>query len=333
MICIDGSQGEGGGAIVRTALALSLATHKPCTITNIRQGRPKPGLKHQHLHAIRLIEALTDSHVDGAELAATSITFIPGHFSSFEAEVDTTTAASITLLLQAILPALITRAEAFRLRIIGGTDVAWSQPIDHFAHVLLPILDRLKPITCRVGCSGFYPKGGGVVELCIAKGIAERPIELTRFANPDRILILSKADERLRASKVAERQADAAAALLPFPCERRILYERCASPGSVITLIAASGLGADALGERGVRAEQVGAKAARQLRRLLDAGAACDEHSADALIPYLAIFGGCVRIPALTAHVRSNIDVVEAFAPGHIMRKDHELSAARLIES
>ncbi|MFQ6062762.1 MAG: RNA 3'-terminal phosphate cyclase, partial [Methanosarcinales archaeon] len=130
MIEIDGSYGEGGGQIVRTAVALSAVTGLPAHIKNIRSNRPNPGLSAQHQKAIETLKRITDAEVHGLELRSTELTFIPSEIKSGIYKVDIGTAGSISLLLQCIMPISAKIKSPLQLQITGGTDVAWSPPID-----------------------------------------------------------------------------------------------------------------------------------------------------------------------------------------------------------
>ncbi|MBS3176870.1 RNA 3'-terminal phosphate cyclase, partial [Candidatus Woesearchaeota archaeon] len=165
MIEIDGSHGEAGGQIVRTALALSVLCGKAFRITNIRQGRPEPGLKAQHVQCIEALKKLCVCDVEGATLGSSTLTFTPGKFLPKNIEVNIGTAGSITLLLQSILLPCMFASKPITLKIMGGTDVKWAMPVDYFKEVLVPQLRRYCDIDIKVIKRGYYPKGGGVVEI------------------------------------------------------------------------------------------------------------------------------------------------------------------------
>ena len=140
MIQLDGSYLEGGGQMVRTALALSTVLQKPFEITNIRKGRAQPGLKKQHLYGIKALQQMCDAKVGGAELGSEKLRYLPGKISGSKINVDIETAGSITLLLQSVLlPALIS-PKSTTIEIIGGTDVAWSPQIDYVREIIMPQL-------------------------------------------------------------------------------------------------------------------------------------------------------------------------------------------------
>jgi RNA 3'-terminal phosphate cyclase len=226
---------------------------------------------------------------------------------------------------------------ATTLRISGGTDTRWSIPVDYFTSLILPVFRRLGRIEAVVTQRGFYPKGQGVLELKIRPElppIAARDagvwqgevrrmlpmLDLGARRKPKAIKGISAASEFLSKARVAERQAESAGGVLGtgLPVEIRTEYCRTASAGTVITLWTVdeegrSLLGADALGEKGKPAEDVGREAAHKLMETLHAEAAVDVHLADNLVPLLAVVGGKIRTARITDHMRANIHVCEIF--------------------
>ena len=161
---IDGSQGEAGGQIIRTALALSTLTGKAFTLDKIRYNRPKRGLKAQHLTCVTALQQLCNAEVKGASIGSETLTFVPQKVNiPKELHLDIGTAGSITLLLQAVLPVIIFSKQKCSLHLKGGTDVAWSPPIDYVKHVLFPLLQPLAKIETTIETRGCYPRGGGKV--------------------------------------------------------------------------------------------------------------------------------------------------------------------------
>jgi RNA 3'-phosphate cyclase len=337
MIHIDGSYMEGGGQIVRTALALSTLTRKPFRVEKIRYNRPKPGLKRQHLSCIDALKQLAKAQVNGDRAGSVSLEFLPGAMSAGAFFIDIGTAGSITLLLQALLLPCMFAAGEVRLTIKGGTDTRWSIPVDFFTHVILPFYNQFASIEIKNIRRGFYPKGQGCIDLTVIPSFhvndfnrikefisrlrnSGAAIHLTDAPDPIRIEGISSASRQLKNAGVAERQVEGAAAIMGarYPLKLDCKYQRTASPGTVITLWAVGEkevvrAGADALGEKGVRAEEVGATAARKLLKILNSDAAVDRHLADNLIPLLAVVGGAIKSDKITGHIRSNIYVCEQF--------------------
>jgi RNA 3''-phosphate cyclase len=166
MIKIDGSFGEGGGQILRTAIALSAITGKAIHIYNIRAKRDNPGLRPQHLTAVKAIAEICNAKVEGLKISSKEITFIPGHVSAKNYEFNVGTAGSVTLVLQALLPVLNFAEKPIFVRLIGGTEVPKSPTFSYFRNVLLYYLFKMGlKINVNLLKHGFYPRGGGIVEV------------------------------------------------------------------------------------------------------------------------------------------------------------------------
>ena len=142
MIKIDGSYLEGGGQIVRTAVALSTLTKTPIKINKIRAGRTKPGLKNQHIYGIKALQELCNAEVKGLKPGSKSLEYNPQELNFKNISIDIKTAGSITLLMQALLPVCIFSSKNITIEINGGTDTKYSQPIDYFMNVFLPQISR-----------------------------------------------------------------------------------------------------------------------------------------------------------------------------------------------
>ncbi len=305
MIVIDGSYGEGGGQIVRTSVALSAVTGRPVRIENIRRNRPKPGLAAQHVRAIQALAEIARAETRGVKLESREIEFVPGRISAGTYDIDIGTAGSVTLLIQCILPALSAAEGPVTLRVKGGTDVRWSPTVDYLKNVALPAIS-LFGVIAEFACErrGYYPRGGGIVLL------RTEPSRL-RQARVDRLdsNILGISHCGSLPEHVARRQAEAALELLRengYEASIDLEVVSASSPGSGITLW--SGFkGSSALGERGVRAEDVGREAALGLLDELRSKASVDVHLADQLIPYLALAGGEFTVREISSHTKTNI--------------------------
>jgi RNA 3'-terminal phosphate cyclase (GTP) len=334
MIKLEGSYLEGGGQIVRTALALSTLTGKPFEVDSIRKGRPIPGLKNQHLFCVKALERLCNAKIEGDELGSTYLKYWPQQIKGQTISIDIGTAGSITLLLQSLLiPSIFADSKA-RLKITGGSDVIWSPQFDYFNNVIIPQVRRYADIEVKLERRGYYPKGGGKVGIKIKPkfsllNIKEAPkIDLSEQGNLIQIKGISHASTDLEKGNVAERQARAAKLVLnKFNCPVKIQTEYCEtlSTGSGITLWAVFSkgeetdfnepiiIGTDNLGERGKRAEVVGKEAAEKLVKEIESKAPVDLHLADNLIPFLSSFGGKIKVSKITDHALTNIYVCEQF--------------------
>lgn len=320
MIEIDGSHDEGGGQILRTAVGLSAFTGKAVSITGIRAKRSNPGMKHQHLEAVNAAARLCDAKVSGAAIGSTGITFEPGQIRAGHLSVKIPTAGSAALVLQALLiPAVRT---TLKIVIEGGATYGkWAPPMDFMANVLFPLLRRMGyNIQVLRLKDGFYPKGGALVEIAVKKSEL-KPIEL--FAKGKLIAVkgVSVASSQLERSHVAERQATAARKELFFrfedaPLKIDAFYRDSPCVGTGITLWAETEetiIGADALGEQGKSSESVGREAALRLVEEFE-NSTVDSHTADQLLPYLAIAGGGgFKTSRITGHIRTNAYIIEKF--------------------
>ena len=353
MIELDGSYGEGGGQMLRTGLALSMLTGKAFGIHSIRKNRPEPGLKPQHLTGIRLARDLCDAVVEGDELGSTKITFYPRKMKGRTISVDIGTAGSLTLLLQAVMPAVIFGPGKFRFKLTGGTDVNHSPPIDYLSNVLIPHLRKFADFEIEVPQRGFYPKGQGHLELRVKPKFIRNPDDIFdtflknnsfpkfNLTNKGKLLAIrgiSFSSSELEQADVSERQLKSARhsfSKLEIPPRIDPFYAKTASPGSIITLWAYFGdnepdennpvvLGSSGLGEKGKRAEIVGKEAGDYLAEEIASPACVDKFMADQLLIYLAIAGGKITIPQLTNHCRSGIYVIEKFL-GNVLKVEGNL--------
>jgi RNA 3'-terminal phosphate cyclase (ATP) len=329
MIEIDGSFGEGGGQIVRTAVALSAVTGKPVRITRIRQGRSKPGLAAQHARAITALAAISDARTSGATPGSSEIIFTPGEIRGGRHRVEIGTAGSVTLLMQCLLPALLRADGPSSLQIQGGTDVNWAPTVDYFKNVFLPALSSFGArVSLEVLQRGYYPRGQGEVLLEVepAKLKASHLISMAC----DTAQIIQNIQNTVQGvshcsslpEHVAARQADSAAEVLAQADFSAQIYRealRLPSLGSGITLWSGC-KGASSLGERGLPAEKVGRKAADELIMELRSPATVDVHLADQLIPYLALAGGSYTVREISLHAMTNIWTV-----GHFLDAEFEI--------
>ncbi len=312
MLEIDGSYGEGGGQLVRTAVALSAVTGREIRVTKIRKNRQNPGLKQQHLKALETAARICEARVSGLFPGSTELSFAPVEIKGGKYDIDIGTAGSITLFLQCLMPALPFAKEKVELTIRGGTDVAWAPTMDYLQQVTFKALEQLG-YTGRVVLKehGYYPKGGGRVsaffEPCMLQGFHFLKEE-------EEIRGISHASNL--PAHVPLRQAEAARIRLHeagYPSQIETKSFEAFSTGSGITLWAGF-LGGSALGERGLPAEKVGKHAAEEIISEMSAGNSVDIHLADQLIPYMALAGNSsYTVRELSLHTATNIWITEQF--------------------
>jgi len=318
LIEVDGSYGEGGGAVLRIATALSAVTSKPVHVTNIRSGRPKPGLMAQHLNAVKAVAALSNASISGLELGSTEIFFNPGSLNRGDYKIDIGTAGSITLILQAfMIPAAFADGPVI-INITGGTDLRWSPSVDYLENVMLPIL-RLMGYKARIKIlqRGHYPRGGGILKLEVdpIKNLEPLNVSDLKF---DCINGVSHAVKL--PVHIAERQAKSAENILlkeGYNSKIKIkTSERAIGPGSSIFLWTngSTPVSGSAVGEPDKRAEKVGSEAAKEILYHISRQSAVDRYMGDQIIPYIALAGESnVKTAELTQHALTNIHITEKF--------------------
>jgi len=334
LIEIDGSKYEGGGAMLRTACALSAVTKKPCRVFNIRKGREKTGLMPQHLLGIQALSQLCNGKLEGDYLGSEEIKFYPDEIKTKDLQIKIETAGSITLVLQTlILPSLVAPAP-LKITFEGGaTDTFFSPTIDYFRYVFLRILEKMESkVEVSVLKRGCYPEGGARVEVTVFPGQSGlKNLNLIERGNLKKILVISGASKFLKDKKVAERQIAGVREVLgklKLPVEERVEYYETECPGSQITLAAEfenTVIGADALGKLGERAEDVGKKAGLELLQEQKSGACLDKYSADQILPYMALARGKsqISVSEITKHSQTNIWVIEKFLDGEFKAEDN----------
>lgn len=327
MILIDGSEGEGGGQILRTSVALSAATGKPVKVCNIRAKRDVPGLRPQHLHAVKAVADLCDAEVSGLYTGSSEIVFKPGEVRGGRFSVDVGTAGSAVLVMQAFMFPAMYASEKTVLRVSGGTDVIRSPTADYLKHVTLKVFERFFGYrgNLEIKRRGYYPAGGGVLELSVEPIAGLKEVCVKEAGSITSVGGVSHAHKDLASRSVAERQAKSARIFLynrlagsGVDVSPDICIEYCdtLSHGSGLTLYAVtenSVIGSDSLGSKGRRAEEVGREAAAKLVDVLQSKAALDPYMGDQVVPYLAVAGGCVSVSSVSLHASTNIDVVNRF--------------------
>jgi RNA 3'-phosphate cyclase len=359
---IDGSYGEGGGQIIRTALALSTITGIPIRVFNIRNGRKTPGLKHQHLKSIEALKEICGAETNEIALKSEELIYTPGIIQSKDLEFDIVTSGSICLFLQPLLLPLCFGSKSCTIKVKGGTSGKGAMPYEYFDDILLPHLQKFCEIESTLLRRGYFPKGGGEVEIrfmpkfrlkdfpdfdSFKKHVVEEvpDISLLEVGELSHISGVSHASKELQSKKISERQADSAKVYLKdlgVSVMMRSEYSETYSTGTGMELDAVFSkddeidpinpvrLGANSLGDRGKSAEVVGKEASSNLRKEIEAAlssnAPVDAHLADNLIKWL-IFGGKFRTTTVTEHTRTNAWVVNKFFPGLIKMDGNRIYA------
>lgn len=332
MIEINGSHGEGGGQILRTASALATITKKDCRIFNIRKSRPKPGLMPQHLLGVQTLTRLCQGRLEGDYLGSEEINFYPQEIKSKDLYLKIETAGSITLLIQTLIPSIIFASKPTKIIVNGGTtDTFFSPTIDYFRYCFLKILEKLNgKVEVKIKKRGYYPGGGAEIEITVFPSQLKN-LNLTERGNLKKILIISGASESLKSKKVAERQIAGVKEILgglKLPLEENFEYYQTQCPGSQICLVAEfenTVIGVDNLGRIGKRAEEVGKEAALNLLKEEKSSACLDKHLADQILIYLALAGekSQISVSEITEHCKTNIWVIEKFLKGRFEVKDN----------
>ena len=349
MILLDGNYGEGGGALVRTALALSALTGQEFKVTDIRAGRADAGLKPQHLAAIKTLKEFCHAETNNIDIGSTELHFKPGKIKKGIYGVDIGTAGSITLLLQAlILPSLFAPGKV-TFNITGGTCGKWQASVDYLQNVLLPYLNRfVEKIEIKILKRGYYPKGMGVIKLEISPrfnihkyGSFSALAEELPFKVPKLILLEQGKLEQIRGivnvsvelqeKEVGDRIKNAVIGSLKqyhVPVNIRADYSKAESIGGEVLVwgvFSRDGkvdydnpvlLAGDALVDKGKSSEEIGKEAAEELKKQIDANAAVDHHLADQLIQFMGLLPGSkMKAGEVSKHAETNMNVVEKFLP------------------
>ncbi len=353
MIHIDGSQGEGGGQILRTAVALSAITKKGVHIFNIRKKRPKPGLSAQHVAAIKAMKNLCTATVEGLEKGSTQIRFVPGDIKGGTYKIDIGTAGSISLLLQCIMPAANYADSDVELHITGGTDVNWAPGIDYLKHVTLEALSGMGyHCDLEIIQRGYYPRGGGMVHATIhpaklrACNYSTIDQDSTSTALKDNIVkgISHCSGIPLRIASQQAKQARDILQKAGYPCNITTEFAEGPSEGYGITLyynLKGVFLPGNINKNNEVRGKTqsrnnnknrnmiknrnntTGIFAGLELLKELNDLCSVDIHLADQLIPYMGLAkGGSYTVRTLSEHTKTNIQITELFLDVKFNTKD-----------
>jgi RNA 3'-terminal phosphate cyclase (ATP) len=342
-ITIDGSYGEGGGQILRTALGLSALLGRGVEIERIRAGRDKPGLRPQHLAGIRALAQIAGAKVEGDKIGSQSLSFSPskvrGGVYRINVAAERGSAGAVTLVLQVLLLPLCFSSSSSELTLLGGTHVPWSPPFHYLSMILLPTLARIG-VRCeaKIVKWGWYPRGGGMIRVKIVPIRELQSIDLSTRGRTKRIFGISAISNlpnhiALRQKERAHQRITERLRLVP---DIKIMHN-APSPGQGTVLFLAleseGGLsGFSALGRRGKRAEEVADEAVDQLFEHIESKGCIDPHLSDQLIPFASLAKGKCAFTAskITRHLLTNIWVVKQFIDVRIEVKEREGEAGRV---
>ena len=324
MIYLDGSAKSGSGTLVRYAVALSSLLGEELHINNIRAKRDKPGLRPQHLAAVKACAQMCGARVEGAVVNSKEIFYKPGsriRGGHYQWEIGT--AGSTTLLAMTLFPIALFADKATIWRISGGLFQDFAPSAHHMQYVLLPALGKMG-ITAelKVTRPGYVPTGGGIIEVKIepvgSAGI--KPLLLLKQGRVKEITGLALSSH-LREQRVSQRMAEECQKILAqegYQARIETLWDETAlQAGASLALWAETDsgclLGSDQAGKRGRSSEEIGRFVARNLMEDLQAGATVDRYLADQLVIYAALAGGTTEyvIPRLTEHVDTNLWLAE----------------------
>lgn len=322
MIVIDGSAGEGGGQILRSALTLAILTRTPFRMERIRAGRQKPGLLAQHLTAIRAAREVSNAEVTGAEPGSREITFKPRTVHGGDRTFSVGTAGSATLVLQTVLPALLRASEPSTLVLEGGTHNPSAPPFEFLAWSFLPVLARMgAKVEATLERPGFFPRGGGRIVVRIEPSsldvleLEERGASLGR-----RFLAVSAG----LPPAIADRELRVARDRLGLGKDEieRVDHPEELGPGNVVFVVHRfANLTAvfSGFGDRGARAEEVAEQAIGPSLRYLESKGAVDEHLADQLLVPMAMGrGGVFTTSEPSSHFETQIETLRTFLDGEV---------------
>ncbi len=321
LLTIDGSEGEGGGQILRTALALSMVTGRPFEIVSLRAGRKRPGLRPQHLAGVRAAAKICSATVTGDSIGSRTVRFEPGAVRKGTYEFDIGTAGSTSLLLHSLYLPLALASGRTVLRLTGGTHVPFAPTFHYLEGQWAPLLRRIGiEVELQLLRAGYYPEGGGQIRAKVRPAPSIQPLVLEARGRLKSLEGLSAVSNLPRS--IGDRQRRRALQRL----EEHGLYPGLQSVelpsrgrGTALHLLAAFDGGAracfDALGARGKRAEAVADEACDALLQFLSTGGVIDGHAADQLILPLALAVGPsrLRVPRITSHLLTNAAVIQRF--------------------
>lgn len=321
MIHIDGSYGEGGGQVLRTALSLATLTGTPLSLDRIRAKRSKPGLAAQHLTGVRAAAALCHAELHGDAIGSTRLEFVPQTPPQpGEYLFDVTTAGAVTLVLQTVLLPLALTPGKSTVILRGGTHVPFSPPVPYIQEVYLPAIARMGvSATVTLNQWGWYPRGGGEIEIQIAGGTPLTGLSIIERGNLQGVRGMAAVTEL--PSHIPQRLANRARNRLEdagIESNVQTVREKGIAPGAGIFLTAEyenSIAGFNALGKKGLPSDKVADLACDEFLHFHKTGAACDRHLADQLLLPAALATSKTEysVEEITLHLTTNAWVIQHF--------------------
>ena len=317
---LDGSQGEGGGQVLRTALSLSMCTGQPFRIVNIRAKRKKPGLMRQHLTAVQAAAAVCGAAVEGGQAGSQTLSFTPGQIRGGEYRFSIGTAGSCTLVFQTLLPALLRADSASTVVLRGGTHNPMSPPFHFLERAFLPLLRRMgAEVSLQLNRHGFYPAGGGEFVAHIQPAATLTPLHLEQRG--ERRNAYAESVIAALPAHIAQRELAVVGKRMGWGDDQILLrgLSNDQGPGNALLITLEHEAVTEVFtgfGEKGVSAEMVAEKTVDAARRYLASAAAVGPHLADQLLLPLALAGGgSFTASAMTQHALTNAEVIRHFLP------------------
>jgi RNA 3'-terminal phosphate cyclase (ATP) len=316
MIIIDGSAGEGGGQVLRTALGLSLVTGRSFKINNIRGKRKKPGLLRQHLTAVLAAGEIGQAEVGGAELKSSTLCFKPGSIRPGSYDFSIGTAGSCILVFQAIMPALLMANGPSKITLEGGTHNPFAPSFDYLQETFFPLLQKMGPkVVAELDRPGFYPAGGGKITLSVNPSNQLSPLFLGRYS---KINFKAQAICAEIPDHVGQRELKIIQDKLNISeDETELIRHKEYGIGNVVSVFAESDQLTEiftGFGQKNLRAERVASMIVAQVRNYLEAGVAVGPYLADQLLIPLILAGKGRYLTCMpTEHTLTNIKVIKQF--------------------
>jgi len=319
-IQIDGTLGEGGGQILRSALSLAIITGQAIQIKNIRAKRKTPGLMRQHLTAVNAAVAISGAEVNGAQVGSTELCFTPGEVQGGNYHFNIGTAGSCTLVLQTVLPALLIAEQESRLVITGGTHNMMSPPFHFLQRAFIPLLNRMgAPVELQLNRFGFYPAGGGEITATIKPSTRLVPLHLE--SRGERVKAYAESYFAALPAHIAERELAVVKQKLSWSDDQLLMREinRNQGPGNVLLITVEYEQVTEVFtgfAERGVAAEVVAKGAISKAQKYLTSTAVVDTYLADQLLLPMALAGGgSFTATEWSQHAATNAEVIKKFLP------------------